>query len=166
MRNDKIFIGLVFMYCVFVSACNISKHTIALKLNDIDSTIRTIIPKHNCGCDWKEQKTNTFVSPILKTYGYLFQTIYVKTIDSIDLMNDSKKVYLALQKLDNRIGRQKRFFLEYRIPIENDTSKANIIGTWFYFKGYCEGYVIGVSAKELEKNSIFQIDREKLCNKF
>jgi hypothetical protein len=163
MTKNTFLVSFIILFCTTIYSCSISKNTMQIKLRDIDSTIRTVIPKHNCGCDWKEQKTNTFISPILKTYGYLFQTIYVKTIDSIDLMNDSKKVYLALQKLDNHIGRQKRFFLEYKTPIENDTTKANIIGTWFHFKSYCEGYVIGVSAKELEKNSVFKIDREKLC---
>lgn len=163
MTKNTFLVSIIVFFCTTIYSCSISKNTMQIKLRDIDSTIRTVIPKHNCGCDWQEKKSKIYVSPILKTYGFVSQTIYVKTIDSIDLTNDSKKVFKALEKLDKRFTNQKRYFLEYRTPAENDTLFTKVIGTWFHFEGYCEGFVSGISAKELERNTAQPKDRKKLC---
>jgi hypothetical protein len=103
------------------------------------------------------------LSPIFKKYNYVWQAIFIKSMDSADINNDSEKVLQQLIKLDNRFADLKRFFLEYRIPIKDNTLNYKAVGTWYHFEGYCDGYVSGVTAIELEKNTAQIKDRIKLC---
>jgi hypothetical protein len=72
-------------------------------------------------------------------------------------------VFQQLKKLDSRYSNFKRFFLEYQIWDKNDSTRNKIMGTWYHFEGYCDGYVSGITAKELEKNTVQTKDRIKLC---
>lgn len=163
MPKICISVTFIILFFVTISSCSTSKNIIQIKLNDIDSAIRIVIPSHNCGCNWQERKSNISIPTIFKKYNYVWQSIFIKSIDSVDLNNDSKKVLQQLVKLDSRFVDVKRFFLEYRIPIENDTLNYKAVGTWYHFEGYCDGYVSGITAKELEKNSAQINDRIKLC---
>jgi hypothetical protein len=156
---------ITFTFLVIISSysCNTSKNSIQIKLNDIDSAIRVVIPSHNCGCNWQEKKSYLYLTPVFKIYGFSWQAIFIKNIDSVNVLDDSKKVFQELVKLDSRYTSFKRFFLEYRIPIKNDTLNYKAIGTWYHFDGYCDGYVSGVTAVELEKNTAQPKDRIKLC---
>jgi hypothetical protein len=155
--------GIIIILFLLVSSCNTTKNSIQIKLNDIDSAIRVVIPSHNCGCNWQERKSNINIPTIFKKYNYVWQAIFIKSLDSVDVDNDSKKVLQQLIKLDNRFADVKRLFLEYRIPIENDTLNYKAVGTWYHFENYCDGYVSGITAKELEKNTAQINNRIKLC---
>jgi hypothetical protein len=163
MSKICILFTFIIFFFVTISSCNTSKNSIQIKLNDIDSAIRVVIPSHNCGCNWQEKKSNIYMLPILKKYGYAWQAIFVKNLDSVDVIKDSKKVLQQLIKLDNRYADFKRFFLEYRIPIKNDTLNYKAIGTWYHFENDCNGYISGIAVKELEKNTAQIKDRIKLC---
>ncbi len=162
MKNTLLII-FAFVAMLSTYSCNTSKNSIKIKLNDIDSAIRIAIPSHNCGCNWQDRKSNIYMLPILKKYGYAWQAIFVKNLDSIDVINDSKKVFEQLKNLDNRYADFKRFFLEYRIPIKNDSLNYQAVGTWYHFENYCDGYVTGITVTTLEKNTAQIKDRIKLC---
>jgi hypothetical protein len=160
----------IFPFCFFAcilifSSCFSNRNTIKIKLNDIDSVIRIAIPTHNCGCNWQERKSKMFYPTILKKYGYAWQNIYVKNTDSVNFLTDSKNVYQELKKLDSRFGGYSRFFIEYKTLITKDSNDYKTIGTWYHFGSNCEGYISGISANELEKNTSLTKNRLKLCDK-
>jgi hypothetical protein len=165
MKKNNIVYALIFIICAILFSCSTSKNSIQIKLNDIDSAIRVVIPSHNCGCNWQERKSNLYMIPFFKEYGYSWHTIFVKSIDSVDVIKDSKKVFQELIKLDGRYNNFKRFFLEYRVPLNNDTLNYQAVGTWFHLDGYCDGYISGIAIKQLERNTAQIIDRKKLCQK-
>ncbi len=109
LRNIFLFIYLFLSFFIFKS-CNPSKNSIRVKLNDIDSVIRVVIPSHNCGCNWHDRKSNLYLPPLFKNNNYIWQAILVKSIDSVDVINDSKKVLQQLIKLDSRFSSLSRFF--------------------------------------------------------
>jgi hypothetical protein len=163
MAKTCISVTFIILFFVTISSCSTSKNSIQIKLNDIDSAIRIVIPSHNCGCNWQERKSNISIPTIFTKYNYVWQAIFIKSLDSVDVNNDSKKVLQQLIKLDKRFADVKRLFLEYRIPVENDTLNYKAVGTWYHFEGYCDGYISKISAKELEKNTTQTKDRKKLC---
>ncbi len=163
MTKNNILFSLIIAFCTGISSCNTSKNSIQIKLNDIDSAIRVVIPSHNCGCNWQDRKSNIYISPVFKKYGYVWQSISIKNIDSVDVNKDSKKVYEQLKKLDNKFANLKRFFLEYRVQDKLDSTKFNVVGTWYHFENYCDGYITGITATTLERNTAQIKDRIKLC---
>ena len=163
MTKNNILFSLIIFFFVIISSCNTSKNSIQIRLNDIDSAIRIVIPSHNCGCNWEDKKSDLRIPTTFKKFGYAWSTIFIKNIDSIDVNKDSKKVWEQLVKLDSRYINFKRFFFEYRIWNNNDSSNNKVLGTWFHFEDYCDGYVLGISALELQKNTSNILDRKKLC---
>ena len=164
--SPKNYFLLFCIYATIHSSCSSSKNYSIVKLNDIDSVIRIVNPDHNCGCNWgdKTYKLNTGGS--FSENNFLWQSIYVKNIDSTDILNDSKKIRDQLQKFEPAFGRYNRFFLEYRIldTTQVDTSKKHrVIGTWFDFKNSCSGFLKNITAEKLVKKTSLQSFKKSLC---
>ena len=126
MTKNKILLSLLIIICLVISSCNASKNLIQIKFSDLDSAIRTLIPSHHCGCTWKDEKTNIITPKIFKEFGYVWHTVYVRNMDSINTSTDSKKVYEQLKKIDNKYTDFKRFFLQYKVRDITDTTKGSV----------------------------------------
>ena len=163
MTKNKILLSLLIIICLVISSCNASKNLIQIKFSDLDSAIRTVIPSHHCGCTWKDEKTNIYAANMFKHHNFSAQSILVKSMDRINITEDSPRIYEQLKKLDKRYASFGRFFIEYRTRDLSDTTKFNIVGTWFHFTRYCEGYVAGIDAYTFIKNTGLNDDRKKLC---
>lgn len=165
MSSNNCFL-LVIIFVVILSSCATSKNITFVKLNDIDSVIRIVNPDHNCGCNWgnKTYKLNTGGS--FSKNNFIWQSIYVKNIHSVDILIDSKKIQDELVKFEPAFSGYNRFFLEYRIldSKQVDTlKKYRVIGTWFNFKTTCSGFQKDISAEKLVKKTSLQSFRKSLC---
>ena len=165
-RNDFLLLLLIFTL-IFIS-CSSVKYTASVKLNDIDSVIRIINPTHNCGCNWGDKTYKIYTGKSFSKNNYFWQSNYVKSLDSVDILNDSKKIKDQILLLEPKLSQYNRFFLEYRI-IDNsnaDTSiKYKVIGTWYSFKNNCSGFVKDINAEKLVKKTALDSYNKKLCKK-
>ena len=165
MFKNIVFLLFLLFIIIFIS-CSPAKHTATVKLNDIDSVIRIINFDHNCGCNWgdKTYKLNTGGS--FSKNNYFWQSIYVKNIDSINILNESKKIKDEIVKLESTFNMYNSFFLEYRvIDITNvdTTIKHKVIGTWYSFKNGCSGFKKDISAEKLVKKTSLKSFKKSLC---
>jgi len=161
-----IFVSVALIFLLIQISCSPAKYTSSVKLNDIDSVIRIINPNHNCGCNWEDKTFKIYAAGSFAKNSYFYNSVYIKNIDSFDILKDSKKIKDQLVKLDPAFKDYSRFFLEYRI-VDNtnaDTSiKHKVVGTWFDFKNSCSGFVKDVDAKKLSKKTTLHSYKEKLC---
>ena len=145
--------------------CSTAKFT--AKINDIDSVIRIASPDHNCGCNYGE-RTMSYPEPKSDNANlYFWQAVYV-TKDEPDLTGQSKKVKAELVKFLPQLAKYRRVYLEYRKPGVNpsDTSiKYTVIGSAFFIKDKCEGFVENIDAKLLIKKSHNKKYENTLCPK-
>jgi hypothetical protein len=147
-------------------SCSPAKHSATVKLNDLDSVIRMVNPNHNCGCNWGDKTIKLYTGGTFSKYDYFWQSNYVKNIDSIDILNDSKKIKDQILKLEPSFSEYNRFLLEYRIADNTNadtTIKYKVVGTWLSYKNGCSGFVKDMDAKKLVKKSAVNSFKEKLC---
>ena len=164
--SKNIFVLLVLIFVVVQISCSPAKYTSSVKLNDIDSVIRLVNPNHNCGCNWGDKTFKIYTGGSFAKNSYFYNSVYLKNIDSFNILNESKKIKDQLLKLDAAFNEYHRFFLEYRIPDNTnaDTSiKHKVVGTWFSFKNSCSGFVKDIDAKKLSKKTALNSYKEKLC---
>ncbi len=162
----NIIVLLLVLFMIIHVSCSPAKHTATVKLNDIDSAIRTINPNHNCGCNWGDRTFKLYTGGTFSKYNYFWSTNYVKNIDSINILSDSKKIKEEIIKLDPNFNEYNRFFLEYRIfdNTNADTSiKYKVVGTWFSFKNSCSGFVKNIDGKKLVKKTALDSYKKQLC---
>jgi hypothetical protein len=166
MVKNTLLILVTILAVGLIYSCSPAMHTATVKLNDLDSVIRIVNPNHNCGCNWGDKKYKLYTGGTFSKYNYFWQANYVKHIDSIDILNDSKKIKDQILKLEPTFNEYNRFFLEYRITDNTNidtTIKYKVIGTWISYKNGCSGFVKDISAKKLEKKSALNSFKEKLC---
>ncbi len=162
----KNFICILSILCAMIySSCSTSKNATAIKLNDIDSVIRIVNPDHNCGCNWGDK---TFTPKTGGSFGqnnYFWQSVFVKSFDSINIFNQSNQIREQLVKLNPGFITYNRFFLEYRLlnPSKDTSAEYKIIGTWYKLKNSCVGFIHDIDAKELVKRTNLISNQKKLC---
>ncbi len=160
------FISLLLIAAIIQTSCSTANYSASVRLNDIDSVIRIVNPYHNCGCNWGDKKYKLYTGGTFSKYNYFWQANYVKNIDSINILNDSKNIKDQILKLEPAFNEYNRFFLEYRVADNTnpDSSiKYKVIGTWFSFKNTCSGFVKDINAKKLIQKSSVNSFKEKLC---
>jgi hypothetical protein len=163
MLKISILAGTFGLSLCCLSACSTGKFT--AKINDMDSVIRIVNPDHNCGCDYGD-KTMSYPLPKSDNANlYFWQAVYVKN-DEPEPLGQSKKIKAELVKLMPQLNRYRRIYLEYRKPGVNpsDTSlKYAVIGSAFFIKDKCEGFVKNIDAKQLIKKSHNKKFENSLC---
>jgi len=158
-----IFPGALILSLSCLPGCNTSKFS--ARLNDIDSVIRIASPAHNCGCDYGE-RTMSYPEPKSDNANlYFWQAVYI-TKDEPDLTGQSKKIKAELVKLMPQLNKYRRLYLEYRKPGVNpsDTAvKYTVIGSAFFIKDKCDGFLKDINAKQLIKKSHNKKFENDLC---
>jgi hypothetical protein len=149
-----------------IHSCSPAMHTATVKLNDLDSVIRMVNPNHNCGCNWGDKTYKLYTGGSFSKYNYFYDAVYLKSIDSFDILNDSKKIKDQILKLEPSFSEYNRFLLEYRIADNTNTDttiKYKVVGTWLSYKNGCSGFVKDIDAKKLVKKSALNSFKETLC---
>ncbi len=155
-------LGLIIIFILLYS-CKTSNNTFTVSRNSIDSTVKNIIQSHHKNCNCKGDVATYYNFKTFRKYSFAVQPVYIKDIDSVNIYDDSKKILIGLNQLDSHYGDFKRFFLEYYTFKENDSLSYKMVGTFYHMKGYCDGFIKGISANELQKNTYNLSDRKKLC---
>jgi hypothetical protein len=165
MIKSLFFACIAILALAFPPGCSTGKFT--AKLNEIDSMIRKVNPDHNCGCDYGD-RTISYPNPKNDNANlYFWQAVYIKK-DETDLSGQSRKIKDELVKLLPELSKYRRLYLEYRKPGLNpsDTSlKYTVIGSAFFIKDKCNGFVKDISAKQLIKKSHKKKYENDLCGK-
>ncbi|NOU39480.1 MAG: hypothetical protein HOO89_12270 [Ferruginibacter sp.] len=161
----KIFANFLSFIIIFflLFGCKTSNNTFTVSRNSIDSTVKNVIQSHHKNCNCKGDVSTYYNFKTFRKYSYSFQPVYIKNIDSVNIYDDSKKILKGLIQLDPHYGDFKRFFLEYYTFKENDSLSYKMVGTFYHMEGYCDGFIKGISAEALQKNTYNLSDRKKLC---
>ena len=162
----KIIIIITTVFITFLISCSPAINRATVKINGIDSVIRTVNPNHNCGCNWGNKKYKLYTGGTFSKYNYFWLANYVKNTDSIDVLNDSQKIKNQLLKLEPEIKEINNFYLEYRLLETNQTDttiKYKVLGTWFSFKNSCSGFIKDMNAKKLIKKIGSKSFKQNLC---
>lgn len=160
----KNFILLFLFICIISFSCSPTKNTFFIKLNDLDSVIKKTIPSHGCNCKWNwgDKKVELY-NPNFNNNMYGWASVFSSNMDTVEKVENSKKIFLDLINLNRNYDKYETFFIEYISPILGDSTKVNHVGTWFYIKNGCEGYAQGITKDSMITLTKDKEIRKKLC---
>jgi hypothetical protein len=161
---SKLFLGL---FVISFWGCALPKKVAEIPLNTVDSLVRTIVPQHNCGCNWDKKTTKLYEPGSLKNYSSYVLNVFITDSSTVDLLEESKSIAKKLKNYNSAFSNYARFAVSYYFV---DTAKGLqnrtylTMGVWLQFNNGCNGLVKGIDSKKAIKQSFKKEFVKQFCD--